>query len=846
MSKLNKWGYLGALILSSATTIGLQAIPAKPGLHQAKNTDGTSIYIQLNGDESMHYATNSDGHVITQNNKGNYVYLIKDSQGNITESNITAGKSTRIDDITKDYQLVNSSDMARMKNSRISSTYSPMRPYTNREYKRDGKRKGIVILVEFSDVKFTINSPEVEFANMLNIPGYTNSHGQVGSAKDYFNDNSMGKFDPEFFIIGPITLPNTLATYGANYQGNRDKDPARMVFDALNIANLGEINMLELDGDSDGYVDNLFVFYAGYSEAEGASPESIWPHAYNLKDPLSLPDNLLPQKDGVKFNNYACGSELSGTNGTRMSGIGTFCHEFSHILGLPDTYDTDASTNGQAFGLDAWSLMANGPYNGNGNVPPSLNAWERWKSGWLTLTELNEADDYILEPLQESNTAYILNNSANDKEYFILENRQQTMWDRALPGHGMLIYHLDFTSTTPWYNNQVNANSLRQCFELEVADGVQSKSTLSGDPYPGTSNKKEFTDNSMPSSRLWSGQLMGKPITEISENDGIINFKLSGGFILTPPDIITSSYITDNSFELNWDDADRATNYHLDVYTETILDNGVQSNYWDFSNDNIDSELTLSGSFTKNETTFGKSSPSMSSVNLSREITTPDKGYTLESFAFWYNVDDNNNQWSIKLEALSNGMWKLFDTLNKENGGADKVNYQNDNLPENTTKVRVSWSRGSTSNKFSIDDIYISYHDISIDRQYLGQYNNKELGNTNSHKVIGALSSTLYYCLLRSSNSTTTSVSSDPLIVVTSESTNIEENKQSSIMVFKNSNSSITIKNNSNSTLDISIYQTTGVLIKRDFFDGDEKVISIPNSGIYIVNVNGLNYKIAL
>ncbi|MGL5014629.1 MAG: M6 family metalloprotease domain-containing protein [Bacteroidales bacterium] len=846
MSKLKKWGYLGVLLFSSATTIALQAIPAKPGLHQVKNTDGTSIYIQLHGDESMHYVTDSDGHVISLNNNGNYVYLLKDSLGNITESEIIVGNSTEVKHITKDYKLVNTYDMSKLTNNRNYSGLSPMRISSNREYIKNGKRKGLVLLVEFYDVKFKINTPEIEFGNMLNVPGYTNSHGQVGSVKDYFKDNSNGQFDPEFIIIGPITLPNSLATYGANYQGNRDKDPARMVYDALNLANLEGVNMQELDGDNDGYVDNLFVFYAGYSEAEGASPESIWPHAYNLKDPLSLPTNLLPQKDGVKFNDYACGSELSGTGGTRMSGIGTFCHEFSHILGLPDTYDTDASVNGQAFGLDAWSIMANGPYNGNGNIPPSLNAWERWKSGWLTLTELDDADDYILEPLQESNTAYILKNNANDKEYFILENRQLTMWDRALPGHGMLIYHLDFTSTTPWYNNQVNANSSRQCFELEAADGAQSKSTLSGDPFPGTSNKKEFTDNTIPSSRLWSGQLLSKPITEINEIDGIINFKLSGGFILTPPEIITSSNITDNSFVLNWTEADKATNYHLDVYTEGIIDNGVQSNYWDFSNGIIDSGLTQSGSFSINETTFGKSAPSMSTTNLSREITTPDKGYTLESFAFWYNVDDNNNEWSIKLEALSNGTWKLFDTLNKENGGADKVNYKNNNLPENATRVRVSWSRGSTSNKFSLDDVYISYHNISIDRKYLGQYNNKELGNTNSHKVVGALNSTSYYCLLRSSNSTTTSVDSDPLIVVTSESTNIEENKQSSVTVFKSSNSTITIKNNSNSTLDISIYQTTGVLIKKEIIEGDEKVINIQNSGIYIVNVNGHNYKIAL
>jgi len=837
MSNIKKLKFLGIAIIATIYSIDMLAIPAKPGVLVVNNADGTPLEIILHGDESKHFTTTTEGFVITKNEDGDYVYLTKDDDGEISISNIKVTNN----DLRSYSKLVSTSDMHSLginfrknKEMRISSPMSTK-----------GQKKGIVLLVEFSDVKFQITSPNKEFSDMLNIKGYTNTYGQIGSAKDYFYDVSMGQFDPEFEVIGPISLPNTLANYGGNGSDGYDKDPARMVYDALKLTDLSSINMSELDSDDNGYVDNLFVFYAGHSEAEGGAPESIWPHAASLKLLLSLPDNLLPQKDGIKFNDYACGSELADADGTRMSGIGAFCHEFSHILGLPDTYDTDYSTNGQAFGLDAWSLMANGPYNGNGNIPPSLNAWERWKSGWLTLTELNEADDYKLAPLQESNQAYILKNSENEKEYFILENRQQTMWDRALPGHGMLIYHLDFTSTTPWYNNQVNANASRQCFELEVADNIQSKATLSGDPYPGSSNKREFTDTTSPSSRLWSGQLMNKPITSINEIDGEIEFKLSGGFIMSAPSNIVESNITENSFELNWEASDRATNYYLDVYTESGVDNGKINKVWDFANGIIDSELTPSGSFTANIDKYGENAPSMSATNQNRDITTPNLGFELEYFSFWYTIEDNNEYWSIKLEALSNGSWQNFDTLSKDNSTPNQV-YETSSLPENTTRVKITWQRGTPTNIFYIDDISIAYHDKSIVKEFLDGFENKSIGNTTSHEITGTRASTLYKCVIRASNEYSTSSDSDVIEVLTSEATSIEDQAKSEIKVFKTGDGTLAIQNRSDKTVEAKVFAITGCLIHTQQIEVGEQFIKLNIEGICIVHIDGHAYKVVL
>lgn len=845
MSKLRDLALLGAILLTIIPIKESKAIPAKPGVHAVKNSDGSTVSFELHGDERMHYKRTKDGFVITADEKGNYVYLTKGKDGNILKSSIIAR-----DNETLSSQLGKDDSGVFIKDIETSNTLS--RVYKKRDEMRitspmstKGKKKGIVLLVEFSDIKFRIPSPQVEFSNMLNVQGYTNSYGQIGSAKDYFRDISMNQFDPEFLVLGPIALPNSLSSYGGNGTEGYDKDPARMVYDALKLADLSSVNMSELDDNNDGFADNLFVFYAGYSEAEGGPEESIWPHAASLKMLLSLTDNMLPQKDGVKFNDYACGSELADKDGSRMSGIGAFCHEFSHILGLPDTYDTDYSTNGQAFGLDAWSLMANGPYNGNGNIPPSLNAWERWKSGWLTLTELSEADDYELEPLQESNQGYILKSEANNKEYFILENRQQTLWDRALPGHGMLIYHLDFTSTTPWLNNQVNATASRQCFELETADAIQTKATLSGDPYPGTSNKKEFTDVTTPSSRLWSGHSLGKPITDISEKDGIIEFKLSGGFILSSPSNISADNIQENSFELNWKEVERASNYFLDVYTEKSIDNGIVTKLWGFNNGTIDSELSPSASFSANFDTFGETAPSMSATNTSRDISTPNYGFALNYFSFWYNVDNNNTEWAIKLEAFANGSWTIFETINHLNAKLNSK-YETNTLPESTLRVRVSWTRGASANKFSIDDISVRYHEQSVDRTYIEGYNNKELGNITNHQVIGVTGSTTYTCVLRSANSSSVSSNSTPIEVITSESTSLDQSELNQIRVYRGANNTITIENRSNKSVDATIIHTTGTIVRREFIEIGEQHITLPKGSIYIVQVGEKCFKIAL
>ena len=228
-----------------------------------------------------------------------------------------------------------------------------------------GSKHFLVLLVEFSDLKFTVQNPNDAFSRMLNSEGYS-ENGGTGSAADYFRDNSNGVFSPIFDVFGPVTLSGGFADYGGNDSDDSDKNPGGALVEACRKLD-DSIDFSDYDLDGDGVIDNVFFYYAGHNEAEG---DCIWPHASAIAG-----DDFV--FDGVSLRTYACSSELRGANGSLMCGIGTFCHEFGHVLGLPDLYDVDYEENGSADAVYAFSLMCSGSYNNSGRTPPYLGALER-------------------------------------------------------------------------------------------------------------------------------------------------------------------------------------------------------------------------------------------------------------------------------------------------------------------------------------------------------------------------------------------------------------------------------------------------------------------------------------
>lgn len=550
------------------------AVPAKPGPINYTQPDGSVVVLHLYGDEFYNYKTTTDGYLVVEDANGYINYAKADKNGKISSLNMRSNNENNrskqelefVSRLTKPTNFTQFSEEKKSKlesvSKRSTSSVAPRKAFP-----LSGNPRSLVILVNFSDKNFVISNSQQSFTNLLNQPGYL-ANGGTGSAKDYFRDNSSGAFDPIFDVVGPYTLSNNMAYYGQNSSGD-DIRSRQMIIDACTKADEAGVDFTQYDTDNDGYVDNIFVYYAGYNEAEGGNSNTIWPHRWVLA-------NTSTKFDGKIIYDYACTSELKGTSGSNMCGIGTFVHEFGHVLELPDFY---ATNNGTHHTLSYWDVMDAGPYNNSGRTPPAYSAYERFFLGWLTPTELKTPQNVSLDTLTTSNQAYLISKNGNHNlngaspspvEFFMFENRQKKGWDAFLPSHGLLVTRVYYSSST-WYSNTVNNTSTSMGVDIIEADDVASDATNSGDTYPGTSNNIIYNPT------LRSGTSIGKPLSDIKETAGIITFKFMGGesFAETAPIATVATNVSQVSFTANWNTVTYADKYLLDVFEV----NGIDTTY---------------------------------------------------------------------------------------------------------------------------------------------------------------------------------------------------------------------------------------------------------------------------
>ncbi len=514
-----KWSLAYLMILISSV---LKAVPATPYPHTVIQEDGSELKIYLHGDEHFSYYLTEDGFLIDKDIDGCFKYAYQDDKGIIQTTNVQAHPKEKRSKVEQTYlQKQQQYPNFRKKHFERKTQRMMAAPATfkQKSFPTTDSPKTIVILVNFADVAFVTPSPQKSFSKMLNEEGYADNKA-TGSARDYFISASNGISSPEFVVVGPYTLPENRAYYGGNDAWGDDIRPREMVVHACQLAAENGVDFSEYDTDNDGVVDNVFVYYAGHNEAEHGPKESIWPHRWTLDTLIIL--------NGVRVFGYACSSELRGASGKNMCSIGTFVHEFGHVYGLPDYYDTTLSSRHT---LGSWNVMDSGMYLNEGRTPPTYSAFDRFYLGWLTPKLLSYPETINLKDLENNNEAYIIThnkehnfkgNNPHPKEFIMLENRQQTGWDSYLPGHGMLISRILYNKST-WEENTVNNNPNTLGYSIIHADGIASKNNLAGDPFPGTSNVTEFHPS------LSDGTDIGQPITEIEELGGDIRFSYMGG-----------------------------------------------------------------------------------------------------------------------------------------------------------------------------------------------------------------------------------------------------------------------------------------------------------------------------
>lgn len=378
----------------------------------------------------------------------------------------------------------------------------------------------LVIMANFTDYKILSTKAEVD--SMFNGLNWTKD-GATGSVRQYFHDQSMGAYNPQFDIVGPVELSKGYADYG------KPKTAVNMVKEACQLAD-DQVDYSPYDSDNDGKVDLVFVLCAGFGENDPPT-EDIIPVSSDLIWPQYTHTSAGPF-DGKYI--YACeySNELNGLGSTVVNklvgGIGVVCHEFGHALGLPDMYVTKGSSTHKLLG--SWDIMCYGPYNNDMHTPPSFTAYERFFMGWLTPTLITEPDTLYLEPLDTSNKAYLI--SENDTHnldglhpdtavFYLLENRQLQGWDSYIPGSGLLLTRINYDASV-WAGNIVNNDPDNLGVDLIEADGL----TPGTNTYYGYYGK---AGDAFPAGATSYNGIPDHDITDITVTDGTIAFVYRGG-----------------------------------------------------------------------------------------------------------------------------------------------------------------------------------------------------------------------------------------------------------------------------------------------------------------------------
>ena len=518
-------GYLlgGTLLLFGAGA--LFAMPAKKGVRTFVQPDGSVLSIKVTGDEAMHFVTTEDGRLLHLDDDGFYRLAAVADDGAIVSTGESVNKLGEAiphgikltEDVIKDVKARR--EQKGKKGRRKLPVQSGMGLFSS-SYPLTGNPKCLIILVEYSDVKFnTAYDAKSYFTYMINGDDFT-QFGGTGSVLKYFKDQSGGKFAPSFDIYGPVTLPRNMSYYGKNDRYGEDQNAEQMVVDAVNILD-ATVDFSQYDTTGDGFVDNVYIFYAGRGEADSYIEDAVWPHSWDLTK-----SGIIKKADGVQFDRYACSNEWSED---KPDGIGTFVHEFSHVLGIPDLYTT---TSVGDYTPGEYSVMDYGPYNNDSRTPPNYSAYEKNAMGWYEPIMLEQPMSVTLHSIESGEFGMVT--TEKETEFFLFENRQLEGWDAYIPNHGMLIWHIDYDEEI-FEENIVNEFKYHQYVDIVEANNWTGYEYMDGYTFPGTSGNTSFTADTKPAFKSWAGKAIDYPITNIKEEDGIITFDVAGGGTMSAP-----------------------------------------------------------------------------------------------------------------------------------------------------------------------------------------------------------------------------------------------------------------------------------------------------------------------
>lgn len=584
--------YLIAAALLSLPAL-MQGVPADPRVRVVTNPDGTTMEVRVHGDAFFHFMTDAARtRIIEKDARGYYVDAVRDGKPMaFTRQNV---ELMRMD--------------AEASNPAFAATRGASGPMRMATLDNEGRsnyptigegNKSLVVLVEFSDVSFTVDNPKEYFTRQLNEPGFS-EYGGKGSALDYFKDASNGLYAPKFEVFGPVKVSHE-AAYFKDTSSGRMKD---LIYESLNALD-DEIDYSQYDFDDDGIIDTVFFYYAGYGSADSET-QTIWPHQYDYRY-FGWSTSLTLRLDGKKMGPYACANELKGYNPTTggqpwkdgttpwVDGIGTFVHEYGHVLGLPDLYDVDY--NEETVTPGEWDIMDAGPYNGNGCVPPLYSAYEQWVCKWLEFTDAEDGTHYDLKALGNTDSPAavrirIPKTSAGDtfyNEYFVIESRDNSKWDSCFPEPGVMVWRINYKKGS-WTGNSVNSIAGSNV-EILYADGEKYPLHNEGAIYPGSKNELK------PSAvyQYWKSPFITSISYDAESKTGSFDYNVVTELPAGAPVLHDSPYAdkgTARNFTLEWDPLEGADSYQLTI--RRVSTGKCLGLYDEFNVGNVTSQKILS------------------------------------------------------------------------------------------------------------------------------------------------------------------------------------------------------------------------------------------------------------
>ena len=578
------------LFLQLATAM---AVPAHKGATRVMQPDGTYVTIRLHGDEYLHFNTTDDGYSVVKDNRGYYVYATLDANGRLMPTSQTAHETAMREsaelDFLKDKPKMLCPAMSKQMEEK-QATDRARRAQRLAQAKAGrinySKFRGLILLVEYNDKSFKYanyrdlmdemaNKENYKGNSITNVDPRRNAGMCTGSIRDFYEDSSNGQFIPEFDVVGPIKINHS--QYDIKWpEMQESKDFSRLYQFMADVANAADpvVDFSKYDANSDGIVDLVYIIFAGMSSNfSGNDDRLMWPHQSDFVNPNSI--GYL-RKDNVRLGHYACSTELYGTTQwSTLNGIGTITHEFGHVLGLPDFYDTDyGNSGGESSHPGEWTVMAGGGYLNYGRTPAVYTLFERYALGWAMPRLIDGEGPYTIQSIDESNSGYRLNSRVN-KEFFMLENRQQTKWNEYLPGHGLLVFRVDSTNSTVWNDNTVNANPVHNYFEMVRAGGFTGLNEADSDPFPGSYKVTTLSNTTSPGNlKTWSGKHSPWALWNIAENNGVITF-----------DIVSVNVLFNLKFNVDDLLLAKGFSYKLQVLREP--DEAPYSLTWTSSNDAV-------------------------------------------------------------------------------------------------------------------------------------------------------------------------------------------------------------------------------------------------------------------